>query len=62
MKISDKKVIEAAGTVAEYCNQQAHCQNCIFRVYGCENWHCAIGAFTIQTVLSNMAAKRKGLL
>lgn len=57
--VSDKKVVEAAQVVADYCRQQAGCQNCIFRLYGCESWHCAIGAFTIQDVLSNIEAKKK---
>lgn len=57
--ISDKKVVEAAKVVAEYCKEQQSCQNCIFRLYGCEEWHCAIGAFAIQDVLSNIEAKKK---
>lgn len=57
--ISNKKVLEAAKIVAEYCKEQQHCQNCIFRIFGCENWHCAIGAFEIQTVLLNVEAKKK---
>lgn len=59
MATSNKKVIEAAKTVAAYCNEQRGCQNCIFRLFGAENWHCAIGAFEIQTVLSNIEAKKK---
>ena len=57
--ISDKKTVEAATVVAEYCKEQKSCQNCIFRLYGCEQWHCAIGAFTIQDVLSNIETKKK---
>lgn len=57
--ISQKKVVEAAKIVAEYCQEQVGCQNCIFRLFGCENWHCAIGAFEIQDVLSNIEAKKK---
>lgn len=57
--ISNKKVVAAAQTIAEYCKQQSGCQNCIFRLYGCENWHCAIGAFELQDVLSNIEAKKK---
>lgn len=57
--VSNKKAIEAAQVVAEYCEQQAGCQNCIFRLYGCERWNCSIGAFDIQDVLSNIKAKKK---
>lgn len=57
--ISNKKVVEAAKVVAEYCKEQSGCQNCIFRLYGCEEWHCAIGAFTIRDVLSNIETKKK---
>lgn len=57
--ISTKKVVESAKVIVEHCKEQQSCQNCIFRLYGCENWHCAIGAFEIQTVLSNMEAKKK---
>ena len=32
---------------------------CIFSLFGCENWHCAIGAFEIRTVLDNIEAKKK---
>lgn len=57
--VSDKKATEAAKTLIEYCNQQGGCQNCIFRMFGCDHWNCAIGAFEIRDVLSNMEAKRK---
>ena len=57
--ISSKKVLESAKIIVDFCKEQESCQNCIFRLYGCENWHCAIGAFEIQTVLSNIEAKKK---
>lgn len=56
---SNKKAIEAARVITEYCKEQNACQNCIFRLYGCEHWHCAIGAFDIRDVLSNLDAKKK---
>jgi hypothetical protein len=56
--ISNKKVVECAKVIAEYCKEQSGCQNCIFRLYGCEQWHCAIGAFELQTVLSNIESKK----
>ena len=57
--ISNKKVVECAKVIAEYCKEQGSCQNCIFRLFGCENWHCAIGAFEIQTLLENIEVKKK---
>lgn len=57
--ISNKKVIEAAKTVVEYCKEQTSCQNCTFRLYGAELWECNIEAFNLQDVLSNVEAKRK---
>lgn len=57
--ISDPKALESAKIIARYCEEQRSCQNCIFRLYGCENWHCAIGAFELQTVLSNVKARKK---
>lgn len=57
--ISQKKVVKATKIVAEYCQEQKGCQNCVFRLFGCENWHCTIGAFEIRDVLSNIEAKKK---
>ena len=58
MEISNKKAVEAAKVIADYCNEQKSCQNCILRIYGCENWHCAIGAFDLRDVLRNIDAKK----
>ena len=49
--VSNKKVVEAAKTIVDYCKQQDGCQNCIFRSFGCDHWNCAIGAFEIRDVL-----------
>lgn len=57
--ISNKKAVDSAQTIVAYCKEQDSCQNCIFRLYGCENWHCAIGAFELRDVLSNIEAKKK---
>lgn len=57
--ISNKKVVEAAKTIVGYCKQQDGCQNCIFRSFGCNHWNCAIGAFEIRDVLSNIEAKKR---
>ena len=57
--ISDKKALEHAQAIAEYCNSKKSCQNCIFRLYGADHWRCHIEAFDLQDVLSNIAAKKK---
>lgn len=59
MAISNKKAVEAAKVIADYCKEQKSCQNCIFRLYGCSNWNCAIGAFELQDVLRNIEEKKK---
>ena len=59
MAISANKAFEAAKVIRDYCNEQKSCQNCIFRLYGCSNWNCAIGAFALQDIVSNMEAKKK---
>lgn len=57
--ISNKKALESAKVIAEYCEEQKSCQNCIFRLYGAESWKCHIEAFDLQDVLSNIEAKKK---
>lgn len=51
--ISNKKAIESARVISDYCNEQKSCQNCIFREFGEEHWKCHIEAFDLQDVLSN---------
>lgn len=57
--ISNKKVVECAKTIVEYCAEQRGCQNCIFRKFGCDSWECHIEAFDLRDVLENIEAKRK---
>lgn len=57
--ISNKKAVEAAKTIVDYCKQQDGRQNCIFRSFGCDHWNCTIGAFEIRDVLSNIEAKKR---
>lgn len=57
--MTTKKVLKSAKDIVDYCKEQASCQNCIFRLYGVENWHCAIGAFDLRDVLNNIEAKKK---
>lgn len=59
MAISSKKALEAAKTIADFCNEQRSCQNCIFHLYGADRWKCHIEAFDLQDVLRNIEAKRK---
>ena len=59
MAISNKKALEAAKVVAEYCKEKAGCQNCIFRMFGADHWNCHIEAFDLQDVLRNIEAKKK---
>lgn len=57
--VSNKKALESAKVIVEFCKQQTSCQNCIFRKHGADYWQCHIEAFDIQDVLSNIEAKRK---
>ena len=57
--ISKEKALESAKTIAEYCDQQKSCQNCIFRKFGADHWECHIEAFDLRDVLSNIEAKKK---
>lgn len=57
--ISNKKVLECAETLAQFCKEQRGCQNCIFRQYGADHWNCHIDAFDIREVLDNIEAKKK---
>lgn len=59
MAISNKKAVDAARIISEYCKEQRGCQNCIFRLFGAEHWNCHIEAFDLQDVLSNIEAKKK---
>ena len=57
--ISDKKAIEAAKTLYQYCEEQQVCQNCIFRKFGADHWKCEIQAFELRNILANKKAKSK---
>ena len=59
MGISNKKALEAAKVITDFCNEQRGCQNCIFRLYGDDHWKCHMDAFDLQGVLRNIEAKRK---
>lgn len=57
--ISNKKALECAETIADYCKEQRSCQNCIFRKYAPDHWECNIGGFDLREVLGNIEAKKK---
>ena len=57
--ISNKKALESAQVIADFCKEQRGCQNCIFREHGADSWKCHMDAFDLQDVLSNIEAKKK---
>ena len=57
--MTNKKALEHAQAIVEYCNEQRGCQNCIFRQHGAEHWDCHIYAFDLREVISNIEAKKK---
>ena len=57
--MTNKKALEAAKVIVEYCKSQRGCQNCIFRLYGADHWKCYIEAFDLQDVLNNIEAKKR---
>jgi hypothetical protein len=59
MATTTKKALEAAKTIADFCNEQPGCQNCIFRQHGADHWKCHIEAFELREVLWNIEAKKK---
>lgn len=59
MAISNKKAVEAAKTLIDFCKEQRGCQNCIFRKFGADHWECNIETFDLRDVLWNIEAKKK---
>ena len=59
MAISNKKAIEAAKTIIDFCKEQKGCQNCIFRKHGADHWECNIEAFDLREVFWNIEVKKK---
>ncbi len=57
--MTDKKALEHAQAIVDYCKSRKSCQNCIFRLYGADHWKCHIEAFDLQDVLNNIQAKKK---
>ena len=56
--VTEKKAIEAATVVAQFCREQHGCQNCIFRKHGGDYWKCQISAFDLQDIIDNKQAKK----
>lgn len=57
--ISQKRAVESARVISDYCKEQRSCQNCIFRKFGADHWECHIESFEIKAVLANIEAKKK---
>lgn len=57
--VSNKKALECAEVIVQFCKEQRGCQNCIFRQFGSDHWNCYIDAFDIREVLDNIEAKKK---
>lgn len=57
--ITNKKVLEAAQIIVDFCKQQRGCQNCIFREFGTDSWKCHIEAFDLAEVQRNIETKKR---
>ena len=54
MAISNKKAVDAAKVLVEFCKEQPGCQNCIFRRFGADRWNCQIEVYDLRDTLDNM--------
>lgn len=59
MAISAKKAVSCVETLVKFCEEQAGCQNCIFRQFGSDHWNCQIEAYDLRDTLDNIQAKKK---
>lgn len=41
--VSNKKALDCAETLVQFCKEQNGCQNCLFRKFGADRWDCHIG-------------------
>ena len=59
--MTDKKALEHAQVLVDFCKSQKGCQNCIFRFHGCDHWKCQmnIDLFDMREAEGNIEAKRK---
>ncbi len=58
-KITTKELFKGIFAIVTYCEQQAGCQNCILREFGCDHWKCQMYAFELRQVMDNLRAKKK---
>lgn len=59
--ITDKKALDCAETLVQFCKEQSGCQNCIFRKFGADRWGCHIGEsgwWNLQEIYNNREGKR----
>lgn len=60
--ISDKKALENAIILSNFCKEQRGCQNCIFRKFGAGQWKCHVGEpewWDIDEIARQVEAKRR---
>ena len=57
--MTNKKAIETAKLLVEFCKEQKSCQNCVFRKFGSDHWECTINAFDLSEIIINYEAKRQ---
>lgn len=57
--LSNKKILEHAKAIVDYCSEQRGCQNCIFRKFGADAWKCHIEAIDLRDVLDNIERKKR---
>lgn len=59
--MTDKKALEHAQALVDFCKSQTGCQNCIFRLNKCDHWECQmnIDLFDMREAEDNIEAKRK---
>lgn len=58
MAISNKKAVDAAKVLVEFCKEQVGCQNCIFRQFWADGWNCQIEAYDLRDTIDNINAKK----
>lgn len=60
--VSDKRAEDCAKTLAQFCEEQDGCQNCIFRAFAADRWKCHVGEpawWDLEEVADNMKAKKR---
>ncbi len=61
--MTDRKAIECAKALSQFCSEQSGCQKCVFRKYGSDSWRCLLNDFIqyldTDEIERNYNAKRK---